>query len=118
MKIRKYNSGDIAKCLRKDMTPWERHLWYDFLKDYPVKFYRQRSFGSYVVDFYSSKANLVIELDGSEHYTVEHRECDEKRTNFLEGLGMKVIRFSNLDVDRNFSGVCLEIDSIVKSRLN
>ena len=58
----------IARKLRKDMTREERHLWYDFLREYPIRFLRQKVIGSYVVDFYCAAAKLVVELDGSQHY--------------------------------------------------
>lgn len=67
---RKYNKElvSIAKTLRKNMTNEENHLWYDFLKVYPIRFYRQKVLGKYIADFYCSKAKLVIELDGAQHY--------------------------------------------------
>ena len=58
----------LAKQLRKEMTKEERHLWYDFLRAYPVRFSRQKVLGKYIADFYSAEAKLVIELDGSQHY--------------------------------------------------
>lgn len=96
------------------MTRQERHLWYSFLKTYPVKFYRQRVIDHYIADFYCSKAKLIIELDGSQHYTEEGEEYDQIRTDILERYGLEVIRFSNADVDKNFVGVCEAIDEKVK----
>ena len=58
-----------AKELRKNATRQENHLWYDFLRSYPVRFQRQKTIGSFIVDFYCHAAKLVIELDGSQHYT-------------------------------------------------
>ena len=58
----------LAKQLRKEMTKEERHLWYDFLRSYPVRFSRQKVLGKYIADFYCAEAKLVIELDGSQHY--------------------------------------------------
>ena len=95
-----------ARRLRKEMTKEERHLWYDFLKDYPVKIYKQKIVGSYILDFYCEKAKLAIELDGSQHYEENGQEYDEKRTAYLNSLGIEVFRISNLDVIRNFRGVC------------
>ncbi len=107
-----------AQNLRKNMTPEERHLWYDFLKKaYPVQFNRQKVIGSYIVDFYCDQAKLVVELDGSQHYEQRGQEHDAERTAFLESLGLKVLRFTNLDVQRNFQGVCEEIDKVVKGRV-
>ena len=115
-----YNSGniDLAKALRKSMTKQEKHLWYDFLQKYPVKFYKQRPLDNYIVDFYCSKAKLVIELDGSQHYSEEGILSDSKRTAVLNQLGIEVLRFSNSDVNENFEGVCLAIDKIISEKLN
>ena len=57
-----------ARALRKNMTKEEKHLWYDFLKTYPVRFLRQKVIDNYIVDFYCHSARLIIELDGSQHY--------------------------------------------------
>ena len=100
------------------MTKEENHLWYDFLRTYPVRFSRQKVLGKYIVDFYCAKAKLVIELDGSQHYDDKGIEKDALRTEFLEQYGLKVIRISNLDIKKNFDGVCLFIDSEVKQSLS
>ena len=117
---RKHNSEIVpfAKELRKNMTKEERHLWYDFLRNYPVKFTRQKVLGRYIADFYCAKANVVIELDGSQHYEDEGLVNDKKRTEYLEQYGIKVIRISNLDVLKNFEGVCMYIDNAVKQSLS
>ncbi|MEI6579763.1 MAG: DUF559 domain-containing protein [Eubacteriales bacterium] len=107
---------DRAKELRKNMTPQERHLWYDFLSKYPVRFQRQKSIDNYIADFYCFKAKLIIELDGSQHYSDEGLAKNNERTRVLETFGLEVIRFSNLDIDTNFYGVCESIDSIVKAK--
>ena len=107
----------FAKQLRKNMTPWERHLWFDFLRSYPVRFRRQAVFGEYVADFYCAKANLVLELDGSQHYQQSVMEYDEKRTKELESFGVVVIRIPNNQVDHNFAGVCAYIDDVVQKRM-
>ena len=114
--MKEYNKENIplAKTLRKNMTPQERKLWYEFLRDYPIRFQRQKAIGNYIVDFYCAKAGLVVELDGGGHYTVEQAEKDNLRTKDLEGMKLTVIRICNLDVDRNFSGVCEYIDLTVK----
>ena len=96
------------------MTPWERKLWYEFLRSYPVRFQRQKALGNYIADFYCAKAGIVVELDGSEHYTEKQSEQDKIRTKDLEQMKLKVVRISNLDIDRNFSGVCEYIDEIIK----
>ncbi len=107
----------LARQLRKDMTPWERKLWYCFLKDYPVRFQRQKCIDNYIADFYCFRAKLVIELDGGGHYTPENARKDAERTKILENYGLKVIRFCNTDIDENFYGVCTVIDTEVKNRV-
>jgi len=98
-----------AQILRKSMTKEERKLWYDFLKKLPITINRQKTLGKYIVDFYCAQEKLVIELDGSQHYEETGRLKDEVRDNYLEELGLTVVRYSNLDVNRNFSGVCEDI---------
>ncbi len=117
--MKKYNGNNIklAKTLRKNQTPWERKLWYQFLRDYPIKFYRQRAIGNYIVDFYCSKAKLVIELDGSKHFFDGNKAQDNKRTKELEELGLAVLRIPNNEVFDNFYNVCQFIDLKVKENL-
>ena len=116
---RRYNKEIIpkAKELRKNMTKEERHLWYDFLRDYPVKFYRQKVMGKYIVDFYCAKAGLVIELDGSQHFEELGKAYDEERTAFLRKYGVQIIRIPNNELNGKFTGVCEFIDEIVKKAL-
>ena len=108
----------LAKQLRREMTKEERHLWYDFLCTYPVRFSRQKVLGKYIVDFYSAEAKLVLELDGSQHYEAAEIQKDAERTAFLEGYGLTVIRIPNNEVSRNFRGVCEHIDAAVKQSLS
>ena len=108
----------FAKQLRKEMTKEERHLWYDFLRTYPVRFSRQKVLGKYIADFYSAEAKLVIELDGSQHYEDDNLEKDAERTAFLEGYGLTIIRIPNNEVSRNFRGVCECIDVAVRQSLS
>ncbi len=117
--MKEYNKANIplAKVLRKNMTPWERKLWYDFLRNYPVRFQRQKAIGNYIVDFYCARARLVIELDGGGHYTAEQAEKDAIRSESLKSMNLTVLRICNLDIDRNFSGVCEYIDLAVKNSL-
>ena len=107
----------LAKQLRKEMTKEERHLWYDFLRTYPVRFSRQKVLGKYIADFYSAEAKLVIEIDGSQHYEAEEIQKDKERTAFLEGYGLTVIRIPNNEISRNFHGACEHIDAAVKQSL-
>ena len=115
----KYNGKNIilAKNLRKNATPQENHLWYDFLAKYEIRFQRQKAIDNFIADFYCHKAKLIIEIDGSQHYTEEGRQNDEFRTEILEGYDLKVIRFTNRQIDTNFHGVCKYIDIIVKASL-
>ena len=117
---RKHNEQliPLAKRLRKEMTKEERHLWYDFLRSYPVRFSRQKVLGKYIADFYSAEAKIVIELDGSQHYEPNERQKDAQRTAFLKEYGLTVIRIPNNEVDRNFCGVCAYIDAAVKQSLS
>lgn len=102
-----------ARTLRKNMTKEERHLWYDFLKNYPVMVHRQKVIGNYIVDFYIAKAKLVIELDGSQHFETEGQTADAKRDAFLQQQGLTVIRIPNNAIKENFAGVCEYIDQKV-----
>ena len=114
-----YNKKNLplAKNLRKNATPQENHLWYDFLSKYEVRFQRQKAIGNYIADFYCHKAKLVIEIDGSQHYTVHGKQEDDFRTERLAELDLSVIRFSNRQINTNFRGVCEYIDSVVKASL-
>ena len=115
----KYNKDLIvyAKELRKNMTPWEMKLWNWFLREYPIRFQRQKVIDNYIVDFYCAKARLVIELDGGGHYTNEQMQYDATRTKILEKYGLKVLRICNLEIDNNFYQVCEYIDREVKQSL-
>ena len=99
-----------ARKLRKEMTKEERHLWYDFLKLLPLTVHRQKVLGYYIVDFYIASAKLVIELDGSQHYENAGLSKDAKRDMYLEGIGCKVLRYSNADINQRFASVCEDIN--------
>ena len=107
-----------ARTLRKNMTKEERHLWYDFLRFYPVKFLRQKILGKYIVDFYCAEAKLIVELDGSQHYEDKGMEYDAERTTYLEQYGFRVLRIPNNKVNQNFPGVCEYIDLAVRQSLS
>ncbi len=98
-----------AKALRKNMTKEGTHLWYDFLKTLPITVNRQKVIGNYIVDFYIASSKLVIELDGSQHYEDIGIENDAKRDAFLNNLEIKVLRYSNLDINQRFENVCEDI---------
>ena len=107
----------FSTALRKNQTKEEKHLWYDFLRQYPVRFNRQKVLGPYIVDFYCASAKLVIELDGSQHYSEEGSEDDKIRDRYLARLGIKVVRYSNLEITREFDAVCVDISEHVKERM-
>ncbi len=114
-----YNKKNItlARNLRKNATKQENHLWYDFLSNYDVHFQRQKSKDNFIADFYCHQAKLIIEIDGSQHYTKEGKKKYSFRTEILEGYDLEVIRFTNWQIDTNFSGVCKYIDAVVKASL-
>ena len=103
-----------AKTLRKNMTKEEKHLWYDFLKTLPTTVNRQKVIHNYIVDFYISSSKIAIELDGSQHYEDSGKEYDVKRDAFLNSLGISVLRYSNLELNQNFDGVCQDILNHIK----
>ena len=107
----------FAKQLRKNMTKEERKLWFSYLRDAPVKWYRQKQLLGYIVDFYCRAAKVVIEIDGGQHYEKQNQVEDLKRTQELEQYGLKVLRFTNLDITRNFTGVYETIEKEIKERL-
>lgn len=108
---------DTARELRRNLTKQERHLWYDFLRYYPIKIYKQRIIDNFIVDFYCAKAKLVIEIDGAQHYTQQGKTHDKFRTEAIQKYELMVIRFSNNDVDTKFDSVCNTIDRVVQERL-
>ena len=113
-----YNKNNIAiaRKLRKDMTCEERKLWYDCLRNLPIRFYRQKPIGNYIADFYCPKLKLVIELDGSQHYQDKGIVYDTERTKELSKYkGIRVLRIPNNQIDQNFNGVCEYIYGLVDS---
>ena len=111
----KKSNVQLAKILRSSATPEENHLWYDFLKNYKIRFQRQKAIDNFIADFYCHKAKLIIELDGSQHYTPDGKKSDEFRTEILEGYDLKVIRFTNNQINTNFRGVCMYIDIVIST---
>ncbi len=107
----------LARDLRTNMTPQERHLWYDGLRHLPVRFQRQKAIGPYIADFYCHRARLVVELDGSQHYTDEARMYDERRTAFLATQGVEVLRFRNRTIDEFFDMTLARIEGRVVERI-
>ena len=98
------------------MTKEERHLWYDFLKNLPVMVHRQKIIGQYIADFYIAEKKIVIELDGSQHYSQQEQQRDFERDAYFRSLGMQVLRYANSDVNLQFDAVCQDI--LNKLKLN
>lgn len=111
-----YNGKNIvlAKNLRKNATPQERHLWYDFLKNYPIKFQRQKAIGEYIVDFYCPSLKIAIEIDGNQHYSKEGVEKDKIRTEEISNQGIQIIRITNKQIDKDFTWVCEYLDAEIQ----
>jgi len=105
-----------AQKLRKNMTKEEKHLWYDFLKGLPQTVKRQKTIGKYIVDFYIASSKTVIELDGSQHYEEDGIKADLERDTYMKSLGIKVLRYTNIDVNNNFEGVCYDILMHLKNK--
>ena len=99
----------LAKSLRKNATPQENHLWYDFLRSCTPRFQRQKTIGQFIADFYCEKAKLVIELDGSQHFNIPEKRADALRDTYLREQGLSILRYANSDIDHNFEGVCTDI---------
>lgn len=99
----------VSKILRKNMTREERHLWYDFLKDLPLTVNRQKVLGRYIVDFFIASKKTVIELDGTQHFQGEGPERDRVRDQWFQATGITVLRYTNLQINREFDAVCLDI---------
>ena len=106
------NLKQYSRQLRENMTDAERHLWAKIrmkqLKGY--QFYRQKPIGDYIVDFFCPRAKLVIEVDGSQHFSGEMAEYDRIRDEYLSGLGLRVLRFTNTDVLTRIKGVIERIE--------
>lgn len=106
----------LSQALRKNQTKEEHLLWHNFLKKYPLRFRRQYVIGNYIVDFYCHQARMVVELDGSQHYDADEQEKDRQRTAYLQGQDLAVLRFTNLEVTRQFASVCQAIDAACTNR--
>ena len=104
-----------ARSLRRDPTPAEKKLWLDFLRDRPEKLTRQKPLAGYVADFYCAAFRLVIELDGDSHFTAQAERHDAARTHVLSGLGLRVLRLTNVEIAESFEGVCERIKAALRS---
>ncbi len=100
------------------MTKEERHLWYDFLRSYPIRFLRQKVIDDYIVDFYCHNARLIVEIDGSQHYESTGIYKDKIRQEKIENRNLTIIRIPNNEINKNFNGVCEYIDLCVKASLH
>ena len=98
-----------SQQLRKGMTAEEKKLWYQFLKKLPFTVHRQKVIGHYIADFYCVKASLVIELDGTQHFETDGQKADTERDAYLRSLGITVLRYSNRQINQEFSRVCEDI---------
>ena len=104
------------KALRNNATPEEILLWLQLKHSQTgFKFRRQHSIGGYIADFYCPVKRLVIEIDGPQHFTKENIEYDKIRSKFFEGLDIKVIRFTNLEVATETSKVIQGIKKVLAS---
>ena len=108
----------LAKNLRKNATKQEKHLWYDFLKDYEIKFQRQKTIGEYIVDFYCPSLKLAIEIDGNQHYSKEGLEKDNIRTKEINKQGVQIIRITNNQIDKDFVWVCEYLNTEIQKNKN
>ncbi len=102
-----------ARTLRNNMTPAEKHLWYDYLSRHTLRFLRQRPIDNYIVDFYCPELRLVIEVDGDTHFSDQAESDDAERTKVLESHGLKVIRFTNWEIMAQFDGVIGSIEESI-----
>jgi len=98
-----------ARELRRDMTAAEKKLWYEFLRAAPLRFTRQKPLGRFIADFYCAGRQLAIEIDGDSHFDPQAERRDVSRTTALQAEGVRVLRFTNLEVMKDFGGVCERI---------
>lgn len=105
----------LSRELRKNMTDAERLLWSKIRRRQlrGRQFYRQKPIGNYIVDFYCPSAKLIIELDGGQHFTEEGKEKDKIRDSHLRNLGLKIRRYSDIDVLKNIDGVLRDINGLL-----
>lgn len=115
MKIfNKHSLRDVRKELRNNATPQEIILW-SYLRNSKLncKFRRQQSIGPFIVDFYSKEKKLIIEIDGSYHNDPQAKEYDKLRSEYLNSLDLKVLRFWNNEINTNIEGVILKIEGVI-----
>ena len=100
------------------MTPQEKHLWYDFLRDYRPRFYRQKPMLTYILDFYCPTARIAVEIDGSQHFEEKAAIYDDKRTQELRNIGLDILRYTNREINESFEGVCQSIEVAIEERIS
>lgn len=105
-----------AQKLRREMTPEEKRLWYQFLNQLPCRAKRQQIIRTFIVDFYIPSARLVIEIDGSQHCEPDAQIRDQERDAALDRLGILVLRYSNSDINQRFRDVCEDILLFIQDR--
>ena len=111
----KISVKEKRKYLRKNMPSSELKLWKKIRNKQMlnIKFRRQYSIGNYIVDFYCAELKLAIELDGETHFTQDNIDYENKRTKYIESLGIKIIRYSNYEIINNFEGICYDLEKII-----
>ena len=113
MRNYKTKTKQYAKELRQHMTPEERRLWYDFLSQNSCHFCRQQPIGNYIADFYAPSIRLVVEVDGSQHFEETGQCYDAARSEFLRQQGVRVLRFTNEQIQRRFPSVCEAVERAI-----
>jgi len=115
----KYNSNLklLGRRLRDNLTDAEKLLWRKIRKKQigNLQFYRQRPIGSYIADFYCDKAKLIIEIDGGQHYEKENILKDRTRDEYFRKIGLRVVRFTNLDILKNIDNVVESVYQKIKN---
>ncbi|MFI3164576.1 MAG: endonuclease domain-containing protein [Bacillota bacterium] len=111
------NKLNFARKMRKHPTFQERLLWKEYLRNHKYKFRRQHVIGAFVVDFYCHELKFVIELDGGQHYLDEEMAYDERRTKYLNRLGIEVFRLDNIHINEHIESAIRFIEEAIDERL-
>jgi very-short-patch-repair endonuclease len=107
-----------ARSLRNEMTEAEKKLWFDYLRKHEVNFTRQKPIDHFIVDFYCPRAKLVIEVDGSSHFSEDGAIYDAERTSVLNAYGLEVLRFMNDEVMQDLESVIRKIEKVLERLMN
>jgi len=108
--------NDRARELRKNMTLAEKKIWKEYLRNHTYTFQRQKVLNHYIVDFYCSKLQLVLEIDGDSHFTEDALKYDRIRSEILKGYGIITLRFTNKEIFENINGVILKIEEFIAKK--